>query len=64
MYIDNKVIQVEGDIFWETKSTLYRFGSNEPSSGLGGACGVVVIAVENEHGGTSSNPGRYWLHFT
>ena len=26
--------------------------------------GVVVIAVGNEHGDTSSNPGRYWLHFT
>ncbi len=25
----------------------------------GGARGVVVIAVENEHGDTSSNPGRY-----
>ena len=24
----------------------------------GGACGVVVIAVGNEHGDTSSNPGR------
>ena len=25
----------------------------------GGARGVVVIAVGNEHGDTSSNPGRY-----
>ena len=31
---------------------------------LRGARGVVVIAVGNEHGDTSSNPGRYWLHFT
>ena len=31
---------------------------------MGGARGVVVIAVGNEHGDTSSNPGRYWLHFT
>ena len=31
---------------------------------LGGARGVVVIAVGNEHGDTSSNPGRDWLHFT
>ena len=30
----------------------------------GGARGVVVIAVGNEHGHTSSNPGRDWLHFT
>ena len=29
-----------------------------------GARGVVVIAVGNEHGDTSSNPGRDWLHFT
>ena len=29
-----------------------------------GARGVVVIAVGNEHSDTSSNPGRYWLHFT
>ena len=34
--IDNKVIQVEGEIYWKAKSTLERFGSNEPSSGLGG----------------------------
>ena len=31
---------------------------------FGGARGVVVIAVGNEHGHTSSNPGRDWLHFT
>ena len=30
----------------------------------GSARGVVVIAVGNEHGDTSSNPGRDWLHFT
>ena len=36
-----------------------------PSDCLGGgARGVVVIAVGNEHGDTSSNPGRDWLHFT
>ena len=29
-----------------------------------GARGVVVIVVGNEHGDTSSNPGRDWLHFT
>ena len=28
------------------------------------ACGVIVIVVGNEHGDTSSNPGRDWLHFT
>ena len=35
----------------------------------GGARGVVDIVVMvtvlgNEHGDTSSNPGRDWLHFT
>ena len=30
----------------------------------GGARGIIVIVVGNEHGDTSSNPGRDWLHFT
>ena len=30
----------------------------------GGACGVLVIVVGNEHGNTSSNSGRNWWHFT
>ena len=30
----------------------------------GGARGVMVIVVGNEHGDTSSNPGRDLLHFT
>ena len=30
----------------------------------GGARGVMVIVVGNEHGDTSSDPGRDWLHFT
>ena len=29
-----------------------------------GARGVMVIVVGNGHGGTSSNPGQDWLHFT
>ena len=28
------------------------------------ARGVMVIVVGNEHGDTSSNPGRDWSHFT
>ena len=32
--IDNKVIQVEGENYWEAKLKLLRFSSNEPSSGL------------------------------
>ena len=39
-------------------------GFYDISSILGGARGVVVITEGNEHGYTSSNPGRYWLHFT
>ena len=31
---------------------------------LGGAGGVMVIVIGNEHGNTSSNPGRDWLQFT
>ena len=31
---------------------------------LGGACGVIVIVIGNEHGDTSSNPGRDWIHST
>ena len=29
-----------------------------------GARGVMVIVIGNEHGDTSSNPGRDWIHFT
>ena len=29
-----------------------------------GARGVIGIVVGNQHGDTSSNPGRDWLHFT
>ncbi len=31
---------------------------------IGGARGVIIIVVGNEHGDTSSNPGRNSLHFT
>ena len=31
---------------------------------IGGARGVMVIVVGNEHGDTSSNPGQDLLHFT
>ena len=34
------------------------------ASFFGGARGVIVVVVGNEHGDTSSNPGRDWLHFT
>ena len=32
--------------------------------GPGGARGVMVMVTGNEHGDTSSDPGRDWLHFT
>ena len=38
---DNKVIQA-GEIYWETKLTIESFGSNEPSSGLGGLILVIL----------------------
>ena len=31
---------------------------------LGGAHGVIVIAVEKRYGDSSSNPGQGCLHFT
>ena len=40
--IDNKVIQEEGETYWETKSILLCFGSNELSSGLGGMILVML----------------------
>ena len=43
---------------------LYKFELGIKQRQQGGARGVVVIVVGNEHGGTSSNPGRDWLHFT
>ena len=42
--IDNKVIQAEGEIYWETKSSLQRFGSDESSLGLGG----MIIVMLNQ----------------
>ena len=35
-------MQVEGEIYWETKSTLMRFGSTELSSGK---CGVILVML-------------------
>ena len=34
--IDNKVMPVEGEIYWEAKATLKRFSSNKPPSRLRG----------------------------
>ena len=38
---DNKLIQA-GEIYREIKSTLWHFGSNEPSFGLGGMILVML----------------------
>ena len=39
-------------------------GVTQAFTTIGGARGVVVIVVGNEHGDSSSNPGPDWLHFT
>ena len=41
-----------------------KFKKKEKLIFVGGARGAMVIVVGNGHGDTSSNPGRYWLHFT
>ena len=47
------------------KQTLENIDKDEDTlSGARGARGVMVIIVGNEHGDSSSNPGREWLHFT
>ena len=43
------------------RSTIFK---HSKAGFYGGACGVMVIVIGNEHGDTSSNPGRDWLHFT
>ena len=40
--IDDEVIQVEGENYWEAKSRLLRFGSYETSSGLWGMILVIL----------------------
>ena len=42
----------------------YSLKNNMYKQYLAGARGEMVIIVGNGHGDTSSNPGRYWLHFT
>ena len=44
--INNKVIQVEGEIHWEAKSTLQHFGSNKPSSGL---WGMILVMLNQQY---------------
>ena len=44
-------------MFFPLLATIYN-------NWMRGARGVMVIVVENEHGDTSSNPGRDALHFT
>ena len=56
----------------EMQTASFRFGIESLSqfsmainfTPNGSARGVVVIVLGNEHGDTSSNPGRDWLHFT
>ena len=46
------------------KSLIFMVMESNIITSLGGARGVMIIVVGNEHGDTSSNPGRDWLHFT
>ena len=50
---------------YQKKSTLRNcsFPHESTINMIGGARGVIVIVVGNEHGDTSSNPGRDLLHF-
>ena len=50
---------------YEEKKSEYNIHWRCPwCNGFGGARGLMVIVVGNEHGDTSSNPGRDCLHFT
>ena len=51
-------------MFFFNKKICGEFDGKISSSHNGGARGVMVIVVGNEHGDTSSNPGQGWLHFT
>ena len=51
--IQNEMLITIIYLLWRGMKYLFR-----------GARGVIVIVVGNEHGDTSSNPGRDWLHFT
>ena len=74
---DNKVIQAEGKIYWETKSTLYSFSSNEPSLGLWGMMLVMLnqqwmfniyiyiyIYILYKKSITLSNIDKFWKYET
>ena len=44
--------------------SVLKTKNSDYNTAYGGARGVIVIIVGNEHGDTSSNPGRDWLHLT
>ena len=46
------------------QSSRIKKNSKQNAFKKGGARGVMVIVVGNEHSETSWNPGRDWLHFT
>ena len=52
------MLQTFGKNKFTMKETIYK-----QTHICGGACSVMVIVVENEHGDTNSDPGRDWLHF-
>ena len=59
-------LQYEKNLYALTKpnnillKNIWMINNSKQSS----ARGIMVIVVGNEHGDTSSNPGRDWLHFT
>ena len=60
-----KVCFSDGDTdFFDIVTGVLQGNTLAPYLFIGGARGVVVIAIGNEHGDTSSNPGRDRLHFT
>ena len=55
-YFKRQTIEISQKKTWPRKRNLKR---EKESLLTGGARCVVVIGVGNEHGDTSSNPGRY-----
>ena len=60
---DEQRVRFHHDLKFMEERYQGRWGCKYDDWLLGGARGVIVIAVGNEHGDTSSNPGRDWLHF-
>ena len=66
LYNTNSFIctQINGFEYWCLTLVVSNGFKSIKWLNIGGARGVMVIVVGNEHGDTSSNPGRDWFHFT